>query len=212
MVEDALEDLESEGEEISCRKGCNHCCHLLVEVSWEEATELANWVLNLPHSRRERFLGRIRKNAAEARELFLSDKKAHRFLKPADGEEEIPDHIFDRYFYGKRRPCPFLELGACAAYEVRPTPCRLHMVTTDPELCSAESEEQEYETHQRLEELQEQATPVIQAAEKTHLWGQLGIMVEAAYQALIENNLTTKADNNNSEVACDNGDQKTRVA
>jgi Fe-S-cluster containining protein len=60
----------------------------------------------------------------------------------------------------------------CAAYEHRPTPCRLHLVTSDPQLCSAEVEhDDEYEILDRIEQLKDDSGPVIYALERDGRWG-----------------------------------------
>ena len=41
MVENAIADVKEEGAGVSCAKGCSYCCHLLVEISWEEARKIA---------------------------------------------------------------------------------------------------------------------------------------------------------------------------
>ena len=186
MVEHAARSLEEdEGKKVSCVAGCTHCCHLLIEISWEEAEELANWLVALPAAHRSRVVARVQESAESARELFSRRSKTQKFMAPSRKDTEIPDDVFDQYFYEKKRPCPFLELGRCAAYEVRPTPCRLHMVTSSPELCAADTENDEaYDIPDAFEELKEDAAPVISAVERDGRWGQLAIMVEAVLKEM----------------------------
>jgi len=186
MIENAVEEVENEGKTISCAKGCSHCCYLLVEVSWEEAVILAEW-LNEQHPKiKKELIENIHKNANTAREVFNSYKRTQKYMKPYYGELNLPDKIYDKYFYDNKIPCPFLYEDACAAYEARPTPCRLHMVTSPSQLCSRDEPDdvEGYEVPDPIEEVKEDVSPITTAFFKDGRWGQLGIMVEAALEAL----------------------------
>ena len=113
---------------ISCQKGCDHCCHLLVEVSWSEAMEIALWLKTLPFDEQQSFLERIQDNAREAKALFLASKHDKAYTGCVlDDEVDISDETHEKYFYDKKRPCAFLaEAGHCLAYHVRPSACRMH--------------------------------------------------------------------------------------
>ena len=195
LIDKAAETSACEGCEVSCKKGCAHCCHLLVEASWEEAMELAHWVNQQPTERREQFLQKISNNAATARSLFNQSEEGKRFSQPTDdGDAEIPDEIFDDYFYDSVKPCPFLENDMCSAYEHRPSACRLHMVNTPVELCmrecSAENADKDVEVPESMETLKTDLEPVLVGLIEDGRWGQLAIMVEAALQNLQTINAT----------------------
>ena len=180
MVDKAVEDVEEEGEKVSCQKGCDHCCHLLVEVAWEEAYELVEWVNDQDDVVKNEVLEKISKAASEAKRVFSKREDTKIFMEPLDDDIEIPDEVYDDYFYGKKRPCPFLLDGCCRAYEARPTACRLHLVTSDPDICSAEvTDESEFDYPDRFEELREECAPVISAIERKGVWGQLAVMVDS---------------------------------
>lgn len=187
MVDAAITDIEADGEQISCRKGCMHCCYLLVEISWEEASELANWIVGQPEASRNRLIGSIKESAADAKEFFLSDPKTAHYLEGWAEDEDLPEEIYDRYFQEKARPCPFLSFGKCEAYVARPTPCRLHMVSSEPSICSREVEDDEdYNIPDRVDELREEVGPVISAMCKDGRWGLLSLLVQ---EALVEKGL-----------------------
>lgn len=183
MVEAAIEEIEPE-KKISCHAGCDHCCHLLVEISWSEAFEMADWVMNkVPRKDRDHFLSTIGEMAAEARNVLGKKKSGRKFLQPLYGDDDIPDWAYDDWFYEKKRPCPFLKDGLCAAYEVRPSPCRLHLVTSDPALCKYDVEDDsDYEVPDELEEVKEELGPVIAGLNREGAWGQLAIMLEAVLE------------------------------
>lgn len=186
LIDSAVEANKEGGEEITCRIGCDYCCHLLVEIGWEEAQQLATWVIALPEPQREAFILKVRKNAAAARKVFSRRIDAGHCLQPGSSEQEIPDEAYDEYFFDNKIPCCFLESGKCAAYEARPIACRLHLVSSDPCHCSsATHREDEYEVPDLIEELKDETAPVIGLLEKDGRQGQLGIMVEAALDELL---------------------------
>lgn len=180
MVNRAISDCREDDEAITCAKGCDHCCHLLIEVSWEEGVELLEAIKAKPEDEAARLIARIQDNEAEARQFFLSSAGAEEFAEPVTGEYELADEIYDGYFYDKRRPCPFLTDGTCEVYSSRPTPCRLHLVASEPALCSKDvRDSDDYDIPDRIETLKEEAAPVIEALEIDGRWGQMGIMLGA---------------------------------
>lgn len=180
MIDEAVEDIREDGEDITCTRGCDHCCHLLVESSWEEARELAIWLANQPARKKTAVYKRLKASAEDARELFKRRKSTKKFMEPYRGEASITDEAYDEYFYERKRPCPFLEKSGCVAYESRPTPCRLHMVTSDPYYCRFDVDNEEgYDYPDSFDELKDNAAHPIGAVEKDGRWGHLAIMVEA---------------------------------
>lgn len=187
MVNEAITDIEDEGRKISCKKGCDHCCYLLVEISYEEASELVDWITTLNKESKTKFIKKVIASASEAKSVFNRKKSRHKFLKPYIGDESFDDDAYDEYFYEKKRPCPFLENGSCQAYLVRPSPCRLHLVTSDPKICSNEdNDDSGFEVPERIDILKEEIGGMLRATQTDGRWGQLSIMVEAL---LLENKL-----------------------
>lgn len=194
MVKEAIEDVHAEGEQISCGKGCDHCCHLLVEISWEEAKEMAYWLHQQPEAEHQQFLQRIQHNAAEAKELFLQSRRDKQYVgRVFDDEAEISEATHDAYFYDKKRPCPFLSTeGVCLAYEVRPSACRMHLVTSAPELCSVEvGETDDYNIPERVEDMRDDIAPINSAVNRDQGWGQMAIMIELALADIQQGNAPT---------------------
>ncbi len=178
MIDSAVEDIE---DKITCFKGCSHCCHLLVEVSWEEAEMLVEFIKTQAKEKQVEYISKNKEAAVYAREIFSKRRTSHVFMKPTKEEFSIPEAVYDDYFDSENRPCPFLaNEGICSAYEYRPTSCRLHMVTSDPKFCSRESfESDDFCVPDRIDELKEEAAPVICSVEFDGRWGQMAIMVEA---------------------------------
>jgi len=188
FMNDAIHELDEAETPISCRKGCSHCCYLLIEVDWYEAMILAKWVMEQDEAKRTPLIKSIRANAKEARALFSKAKVGKTFMQPTDKDADIPDALFNDYFFKKRRPCPFLEEGACTVYSHRPSPCRLHVVTSPSEYCSADPEyaEKEIDVPESVEAIAEEIGPVMVRLDQDGRWGHLGIMVEAALDSLSE--------------------------
>ena len=199
LIKQAVDDIVADGEQVSCHKGCDHCCHLLVEVSWSEAMEMALWLQTLPHDEQNAFLNRIKNNAQEAKALFLASKDDKPYVGCVlDDEIDISDETHEKYFYDKKRPCAFLaEAGHCLAYDVRPSACRMHLVTSPAKLCAADvGETADYEIPDRIEEVRDEIGPINSAINREQGWGQMAIMVELALNSLeqpvaVEEDLTS---------------------
>jgi hypothetical protein len=83
---------------IDCKKGCQHCCNLRVEVLPPEAFLIANHIKSLPNERRELLAGKLREHATYAK---------------------------DKTFAEYNKACAFLgENGECQIYSARPHKCR----------------------------------------------------------------------------------------
>lgn len=187
FVNSAIRDIEAEGDRVTCQKGCDHCCHLLIEIAWEEALELCEALQKKEPTEHLRIISSIRENAREAKEFFMSVDGGHVFARPVRGEVELPDNVYDAYFFDKKRPCPFLSAGCCTVYESRPTACRLHVVTSEPQLCANDvKEDEEYCVPEQIETAKEEVAPTIEILEKDGRWGHFGIVLEAAVDHLIE--------------------------
>jgi Fe-S-cluster containining protein len=97
--------------DIKCRKGCNHCCRVPVEIWPHEAALLVEI----------------------AREAGMELDKARL--------ERQSQYTIDtwRQQPAADTTCVFLgDDGACKVYEFRPNACRKLLVVTDPALCDAE--------------------------------------------------------------------------
>lgn len=182
MVQNAIAECEDTGDHITCAAGCDHCCHLFIEVSWEEAEELVDWIQTQPAVVQQEIIERVQSNASAARRAIAEVPEANHLLSAFEGDMETPDDLFDNYFYKFIIPCMFLsDQKTCMAYETRPTACRLHLVSSDPYLCSREvQEDDDYSIPEAIETLKEEAAPAITALERDGRWGHFGIVLESA--------------------------------
>jgi Fe-S-cluster containining protein len=95
--------------DVKCRKGCDHCCHLNVDITSTEAELLLL--------------------AAEDQGVKIDVERLHR--QAGRGVEGL------RELTREERACVFLKDGACTVYEHRPGACRKLQVVTDPMWCDA---------------------------------------------------------------------------
>jgi len=97
---------------ISCHKGCSGCCHYEVEITRNEAVVLQD---------------------AVQRGVLIDFKLLH---LQAQRERRSPEW---RRFGSADNRCVFLaENGACRVYDVRPSICRKHLVSTPAADCTTD--------------------------------------------------------------------------
>jgi len=177
--------VKKRGKKISCRKGCSSCCNLLVEVVWEEALELATWLNDAPPHLQEPILSKLTAAVRERRRLFGKRKNTVRFKQPVLGDFSMPEYLFSDYFYSATRTCPFLIDGSCSAYKARPSACRLHLVTSPADNCSASSDQSsKIVVPREITQVRKRVETVVLEAQDDGRWGELSIMVSLARQAI----------------------------
>ncbi|MDD2941512.1 MAG: YkgJ family cysteine cluster protein [bacterium] len=182
-VDQALVDMQEGGEKISCGPGCSYCCHLLVEISEDEADALADWFFCQAAKTQQLVWQRLISKSGVLREFFSSRRATQKFITPYPAHIDIPQGVFTRYFSEVAAPCPFLEDGRCVAYEHRPGACRLHMVSSAPELCAPCCDDDSlYHLPPRVEQLRREVLEALPDPEVTVLFGELSILVRAAIE------------------------------
>jgi Fe-S-cluster containining protein len=109
-VEDFIRE---EKHEVSCKKGCAHCCRIMALVSLAEGIRIADLVLRMPKQQRLYVTQRL-KESAPPPEMTVNDYASQGLY------------------------CGFLDLESkeCKIYEERPASCRYHYALSDPKLCT----------------------------------------------------------------------------
>ncbi len=104
--------LLSEGhqEEVSCRKGCHHCCFYPVTIGLLEGIRLFLWL--------------------EDQGLWTQALK-EKFKRSSDQTWNLALEVW----FLSRLPCPLLDDTRCLAYEARPLVCRLTYSVANPDSC-----------------------------------------------------------------------------
>jgi len=124
VIEDEEKDFQddpntTEYQEISCKRGCSHCCHRLVGVTSDEAVLLANQ------------LKRIGKGTITRETIQTLQKQAKYDLSQASEFFQLPL---------EENKCVFLtEEQDCSIYVNRPFACRTLRVRSNPFNCSQEA-------------------------------------------------------------------------
>lgn len=100
-------------EDLACKKGCSTCCTQNVVITALEGELIHRFIREQEMT--AWFAGKFQHKAATRRPEFTTNAFAASCLQGEDVEPES---------YGNSDPCPFLEEGCCAIYEVRPFSCR----------------------------------------------------------------------------------------
>lgn len=105
--------------DVSCRRGCSHCCYQIVGTTVLEAVSLAGWVLDTFAP----------PNLAALRAQLKTEADA---IDAAGGIMK-----YRKEYLSEHRACVFLDsAGECAVYELRPIACRAYMVVSPPADCA----------------------------------------------------------------------------
>ena len=100
---------------VSCRRGCNHCCHNLTMATLAEGAAVA--VHLIEKGVLEKHRPQLDATAKLCDSVGTGDSASFKYL-------------------ATKTPCAFLENGECSIYELRPAVCRTYFVASDPEQCS----------------------------------------------------------------------------
>jgi Fe-S-cluster containining protein len=133
VVDAVVQQVHTEGYEISCKAGCGACCRQLVPLTLFEADSMSEWVRSLPSEQQAvleaRFANALRK-LAESGFLARLDPD----LMPHSDTPERAQLALD--YLEQRVACPFLENESCSIHPIRPLVCREYLVTSPPEFCA----------------------------------------------------------------------------
>lgn len=130
LIQEAIRLSEQQGNPISCRKGCNHCCKQVVPLAPAEARALSALVDSLPPARRSVIRRRFAATITNLNESGLAaDLRDRAYWEKSDFRD-----VGLRYL-AQDISCPFLEAGLCSIYADRPIACREFMVTTPADNC-----------------------------------------------------------------------------
>ena len=136
-----LETISLKQKQITCRKGCAHCCHHYVTVSVAQGIAIVDYL----YGKKKwliRFLDKY--EIWHKKGNVLSDRidrlrlSAQAAKRPGDAILQDTRPLSEQYFK-TYIPCPFLENGSCFIYAVRPLSCSGHFSTSPPDCCAPES-------------------------------------------------------------------------
>lgn len=110
--------------EITCHRGCSHCCKQLICCTTIEMETIMSYINSFPRQRRRDIMKKMIKEATK----FAIWYGRTCLDIPEDHHKMISEPIRTNYF-GK--PCIFLKNNACSIYPVRPIICRTTKVKGD---------------------------------------------------------------------------------
>lgn len=133
LIDASVKHVESQGEKVSCAKGCSACCRRQpVPVTPPEAYALSLLVERLPEPRRTEVRQRFQENVRALEAAGLAEVYLHR---DPNVTREQARAVAIRY-HSLGLVCPFLEDDACGIYFERPLVCRQYLVTSPASLCT----------------------------------------------------------------------------
>lgn len=103
-------NLDKEGEGVTCKKGCSHCCYHPVYLSLFEGIALYQWLYE---------------------NGMWSSKLRDTLKKHAEGVQDLAPEVWMLSLI----PCPLLKDNLCTIYDGRPFACRITFSAGDPEEC-----------------------------------------------------------------------------
>lgn len=108
--------LSSVSSQVTCKKGCDACCHRMVICTRVEAIAVMEYLQGI-----EGWIQPLH-DAIRAHSTALQ-----KFLEPGNEHETS--------WIEQWEPCPFLSNGECIVYPMRPVSCRTYHSLDDPALC-----------------------------------------------------------------------------
>jgi len=132
VIAKELERLRQEGTVPTCKKGCYFCCRQVINTNIPEVHVVGQY---------------IRRNFSEYQRNELRIKMLNWFKWV---ELELPKHLKKpgdeaEAFYNYGPYCPLLIDGECSIYPARPVTCRVHYVTSNPDICRSYTDAQAVE-------------------------------------------------------------------
>lgn len=122
-------DGEISAIEKACQKGCNACCHQIVDVfTWEEP-RIFDFIYRNFDRKKRRDLSR------NLSRWFKSFNKNTREVSGNDPLNFSEIRQIQHVFREKKIACPFLMGSTCSIYKVRPMMCRVHYESESSENC-----------------------------------------------------------------------------
>jgi Fe-S-cluster containining protein len=140
MQDSQSKAIKEKGQQITCHRGCAHCCHYYMHANIQECEAIVYYLYNNADvyeaylknytvwRRKLRENGDIFKNCAQ---LWYEKR-----LQGAGAKEEQAFNDESDRYRDQGLACPFLVDGACSIYEVRPYMCVGTISSSPGEWCA----------------------------------------------------------------------------
>jgi Fe-S-cluster containining protein len=135
--------VKANGQQITCHKGCDHCCHFYMHANIQECEAIVYYLYN-NESVLEAYINNYtnwRQKLSENGDIFKNCARLW-YEKRAAGAGQKEEDAFgaeSNRYRDQGLPCPFLVDGSCSIYEVRPYLCVGTVSSTPSEWCAKES-------------------------------------------------------------------------
>ncbi|MFC1871969.1 hypothetical protein ACFLYF_06215 [Chloroflexota bacterium] len=132
--------IERDGKEVTCQKGCSYCCVLYIEANIQECEAIVyhlyqnDEILSLFLQQYPEWRGKMRQSGDIFNKCEQILKNRRNTVYNSSSQQELADALL--FLKLQNIPCPFLYNGICTIYDVRPYTCLNHLVTTPAEWCS----------------------------------------------------------------------------
>jgi len=136
LVGSAVEQVNREGYQISCKAGCGACCRQLVPLSIFEAEWMAEWIRSLPTEQQAALEARFHAALIQLRERGMLERITSAKLE----QDEVEKQQLSADYLKAWVACPFLVNESCSIHPIRPLICREYLVTSPAEYCKAPGE------------------------------------------------------------------------
>jgi len=120
-----IDKFQSDGAQISCKKGCSACCSYLVPLSIPEVFWLEEIILTKDKSTSRQLM----RTCLLAARSILKQKPPGMYSCEAGNQAEqrtVDISAVADWYSNLKIECPFLLNGICVVYEQRPLVCREH--------------------------------------------------------------------------------------
>ncbi len=143
--QDQIEHARARGGVISCGKGCSCCCYLYIGANLQECEAIAYYLYHhkpLLDSFIEKYPG-WREAVRQGGDQFRNCEQlfTKMLLSGTDKQREQTFEAALRRHNKQNIACPFLENDLCLIYETRPCNCAGLFITTSPEQCQPQNNE-----------------------------------------------------------------------
>jgi len=135
--------LSAQGESISCRQGCTHCCYHYVAVSLAQGILIADYLY-----KRKALLKQFIDNYETWRKdgEAISDSidriRIQALMSSVPTDQIMADtRSLSKQYLESNIACPFLADNKCSIYEVRPLSCSNHHSVSPPDCCAPGSQQ-----------------------------------------------------------------------
>lgn len=128
-VAHAQVDQNMSGIKKACQKGCNSCCHQIVDVVVWEEPKIFEYIY-------KNFDNRMKKELARnLNRWFKIFNNATRYADKSNPLNFAEVRNVQHLFREKKVACPFLIGSSCSIYKARPLVCRVHYEEDSAENC-----------------------------------------------------------------------------